>query len=161
MGGLATRVLYRAAFASIGPGTTIVSPRRLSGVERISIGRDVAAYEGAWLATERRGMLSIADATYVGHDVHLHAIDPVAIGARCVLADGVFIASSDHDRDDRHFVHGAGAIVIADDVFPGAEGHRAGRCADRRRGDGGRRGVVTRDVPAGAVVAGVPARTIG
>ena len=37
-GELATRVLYARAFGSIGPGTVIVRPHKLQGVERIHLG---------------------------------------------------------------------------------------------------------------------------
>ncbi|MCS6711628.1 hypothetical protein JSY14_06145 [Brachybacterium sp. EF45031] len=82
------------------------------------------------------------------------------IGTDCVLADGVFIASTDHDRENRHAVHGTGPIMIGDRVFIG---QRAIVLGGVTIGDGATiaaGAVVTRDVPAGAVVAGVPARPL-
>ena len=130
-----------------GPGDR--APHQLRGVDRITLGRDCAIYEGAWLAVEEGGgPLTIGDHTYLGHGVHLHAIDPVRIGSRCVLADGVYVTSTDHDRDDRHRTHGTGAVTIGDDVFLG---QRAVVLGGVTIGDGATvaaHAVVTRDVAA-------------
>ena len=161
-GAVATRVLYRRTFASVGVGTVIVSPRKLQGVERIHLGAGCSVFEGAWLASEPGGgELRIGDNTYLGHDVHLHALDPVTIGSDCVIADGVFVGSSDHDRDDRHRVHGTGAITIGDRVFLGQRSVVLGGVTI---GDGatvGAHAVVTHDVAPGQTVVGIPARPTG
>lgn len=157
-----TNTLYRRAFGHIGRGTVIVAPRQLKGVDNIFLADEVAVFAGVWLQCEPGGgPLRIGNATYLGHDVHVHAIDPVSIGAGCVLADGVFIASTDHGRDDRSITSGSGPISIGDRVFLG---QRAIVLGGVTIGDGatvGAGAVVTKDVPAGAVVAGVPARLLG
>jgi acetyltransferase-like isoleucine patch superfamily enzyme len=161
-GQAATRLLYRRAFGSIGEGTVIVRPHKLQGVQRIHIGAGCSVFEGSWLASEPGGgELRIGDRTYLGHGVHVHAIDPVTIGSGCVLADGVFIGSSDHDRLDRHRVHGTGAITIGDRVFLG---QRCVVLGGVTIGDGatvGAHAVVTRDVAPGQTVVGIPARPVG
>ena len=153
--------LMRAAFAAIGRDTVIVRPLYLQGVDHISIGDGVIVRDGAWLATEgTAGKLTIGSRTYVGHRCHLHSIDPVSIGSDCVFADNVFVASSDHGRTDRHALVGTGEIVIGDHVFLGQNvvvlgGVTIGDGATVAAG-----AVVTRDVPPGAVVGGVPAREL-
>ncbi len=157
-----TRLLYSRAFGSVGEGTVIVRPHKLQGVERIHLGSGCSVFEGAWLASEPGGGdLRIGDRTYLGHGVHLHALDPVTIGSDCVLADGVFVGSSDHDREDRHQVHGSGPITIGDRVFLGQRSVVLGGVTI---GDGatvGANAVVTRDVAPGQTVVGVPARPVG
>lgn len=157
-----TGLLYRRAFGHIGSGSVIVRPLRLAHVQRIRIGRDCAFYEGAWLACEPdQGHLTVGDRNYFGHRVHLHAMDSVTIGTGCVFADDVLVASSDHDRRNRHAVHATGPIIIGDNVFVG---QRAVILGGVTVGDGATiaaHSVVTRDVPAGATVAGVPARAVG
>ncbi len=154
-------LLYRRAFARLGPRTVIVAPRVLRGVDRIAIGSDCAVYPGVWLACEGEdSVIDIGDDTYLGHDVHVHAIDPVRIGSGCVLADGVHVTTTDHDRGDRSATHGTGPVVIGDRVFVGQHAVVLGGVTI---GDGatvGAQSVVTADVPARAVVAGVPARVI-
>lgn len=159
-GALVTALVHRRAFGTLGEGSVIVAPRMLQGVEAIRIGRGVVVRDGGWLAAERGGTLAVGDRCYLGHDVHLHAIDPVRIGSGCVIADGALITSTDHDRVDRHAVHGTGPVTIGDDVFIG---QRAVVLGGITIGDGATvaaGAVVTRDVPAGAVVGGIPARPL-
>lgn len=159
-----TDLVLRRSFASIGAGTVIVKPLVLRGVERISIGARCAVYEGVWLEVEpgeSDAGLIIGDDTYLGHSVHVHALAPVQVGSRCVLADGVLLNSGDHSRADRHDVVPTGPITVGDDVFIGQNAIVLGgvRIGDRATVAAG--AVVTRDVGAGAVVAGVPARPLG
>lgn len=161
VGALRSRTLYARAFGALGSGSVIVSPRLLRGVDRIHIGRGCAIYPGVWLQVEvGGGPLTIGDDIYLGHDVHLHAVDPVTIGDRCVLADGVFIASTDHARGDRSATHGTGPIVIGDDVFIGQRAVVLGGVTIGSGATIGAHAVVTRDVAPGQVVGGVPARPI-
>lgn len=151
----------RRAFAHYGPGTVVVRPRVLRGVDRISLGAGCAVNPGAWLQAEGdAGRISVGDRVYLGHDVHVHSIDPVVVGSDVVLADGVFVGSADHGRSARDAVHGTGPITIGDRVFVG---QRAVVLGGVTIGDGatvGAGAVVTRDVPAGATAVGVPARVV-
>lgn len=154
--------ILRRAFGGLGAGSVIMAPLYLRGVDRIHLGDGVLVRDGAWLAAERDGSsLTVGDDTYVGHRAHLHSIDPVTIGRGCVLADNVMVSTSDHDRRDRHRVHGTGPIHIGDDVFLGQSvvvlgGVTIGDGATVAAG-----AVVIRDVAPGALVGGVPARDIG
>lgn len=161
VGRLWTNVVLKRAFAHIGDRSVIVSPHVLRGVDRIHMGDNCAIYEGAWLQCEGpSSRLTIGDNTYLGHGVHVHAVDPIIIGSGCFLTDGSLISSGRHANDDRHEVQGGGPIQLGDDVFVG---ERAMVLGGVTIGDGatiGANAVVTRDVAAGAVVAGVPARPI-
>jgi acetyltransferase-like isoleucine patch superfamily enzyme len=142
----------------------IVKPLVLRGVEHISIGERCSIYEGAWLQVESgatEGSIAMGDDTYLGHSVHIHALAQVRVGSRCVLADGVLLNSGDHARTDRHDVVPTGPITVGDDVFIGQNAIVLGGV---HIGDGATvaaGAVVTRDVSAGSVVAGVPARPLG
>lgn len=136
----------------------LIRPLMLQGVRGISVGRGTLIRDEAWLGTEYGGTLDIGSRCYIGHRVHMHAIDPVVLGDDCVLADNVFIASADHARDDRHTVHGTGPITIGSRVFIGQNVVILGGVTI---GDGatiGAGAVVTKDVPAGATALGVPAK---
>lgn len=153
----------RAAFGRIGSGSVVISPQMLRGVDRISIGDGVMIREDAWLATENEtSRISIGDDVYMGFRAHIHSIDPVSIGRGCVFADNVMVTTTDHERGpNRHAVHGTGPVVIEDDVFLGQNvvvlgGVRIGAGATVAAG-----AVVIRDVPAGAIVGGVPAKLLG
>ena len=159
-GRLWTRLVLRRTFAHLGDGTVIVSPRVLRGVDRISIGDGCAIYEGVWLQCEDGGRITIGDRTYLGHGVHVHSGDPVLVGSGCVLADGVLVTSADHARDDRHATGSTGPVTIADDVFVGERAIVLGGVSIGAGATVAVAAVVTHDVPAGAVVAGVPARPV-
>lgn len=154
--------LLRPAFAHIGEGAVVIRPEMLQGVDRISIGDYVLIRDGAWLAAEgAAASVAIGNECYIGHRFHVHSIDPVSIGAGCVIADNVMVSSSDHDHSgDRHGVHGTGPVVIEDHVFLGQNvvvlgGVHIGRGATVAAG-----AVVVKDVEAGAVVGGVPAKVL-
>lgn len=163
LGELLTRTLYPHAFGALGKGSVIVLPRKLRRPDRIFIGREVKIYEGSWLAVEdmEQGAIHIGDGTYFGHDVHLHAADPIFVGKDCWFADGVYVGAADHGRENRHEIPTTGPVRIGDNVFIG---QRAIVLGGVTIGDGatiGAAAVVTRDVAPGAVVAGVPARELG
>ncbi|MFW0110144.1 acyltransferase [Rothia sp. P13129] len=155
-----SKTLYAKGFKEFGHGSTIVSPLKMRGVDSICIGENVTIYEGSWLQAESGGTLSIGSGTYIGHRTHLHAVKPVSIGEKCVIADNVMINSGEHSREDLSHIVSRGEIRVGHQVFIG---QNAVVLAGVTIGDGaiiGAGAVVTKDVPAGAVVAGVPAKPL-
>jgi acetyltransferase-like isoleucine patch superfamily enzyme len=109
--------------------------------------------------------LTIGASTWIGHQVLIVVSAPVSIGADVDLAPRVFIGTGSHQIDaDGARSAGAGIsqpVVIEDGVWIGAgaiilPGVRIGRKAVVGAG-----ALVRSDVPAGAIVAGVPAKIIG
>lgn len=160
VGAIASRLLYRRAFAGFGSGTVIVQPLRLRGLERIRLGSGCSIYERSWLEAEPGASIVIGDRTYLGHDVHVHAVGDVSIGSNVLLADGVLVSSGGHDMADEKSLVAGAPITIGDNCFVG---QRAIVVGGVTIGDGatiGAGAVVTRDVPPGATAAGVPAKII-
>lgn len=160
LGKVMTKLVYSRAFSSLGQGTVIVKPLVLRGVERIQLGKHCAIYGRSWLATEQAATLVVGDDVYMGHDVHIHAIDDIFIGSGTSLTDGVLVSNGEHDRDSFQLVRSTGPISIGRGCFLG---QRAIVLGGVTIGDGatiGAGAVVTRDVPAGMTVAGVPARVV-
>lgn len=153
--------LYRRAFRAWGPGTVMVSPLKVQGPERISVGRDCSLFPGVWLAAEPSGDLVIGNCVYLGHRVHLHAVGSVQIGNGCMLTDDVHVGNGGHDPQAKMAVTPGAPIIVGNDVFIGQKAMVLGGVTI---GDGavvGAGAVVTKDVPSGTVVAGVPARPVG
>ncbi len=159
-GAITSRLLYRRAFAAFGEGSVIVSPLKILGTENIRVGDNVAVYEGAWLAAEQGGRLTIGSKTYIGHRAHLHAFADVTIGDECVLADNVLINSAAHVPFAIQEVRSAGTISIGNRVFIGQNVSILGGVTIGDDAIIGAGAVVTRNVPPGSVVAGVPAREL-
>ena len=136
-------------------------PYSLTGTDRIHIGMRCSIFDDAWLAVEEDGgPLHIGDDVSFAPGCHVHVMDPVRIGDRCMLAEGVYVGSADHDKASRHLVTRSGPVSIGNDVFLGIRSVVLGGVTI---GDGatvGAHSVVTRDVAAGSVVAGNPARRI-
>jgi maltose O-acetyltransferase len=107
------------------------------------------------------GAISIGDRTFVNVDAVMLDVAPITIGAACQIATRVQLLTATHpvDPDPRRLGwEYAQPITIADNVWLGGgvivcPGVTIGQ--DTVVGAGA---VVTRDLPAGAVAAGVPAR---
>lgn len=146
--------------AFIGPGVTIEIGKKA----RVELGR------WAWLGhgTKVRcheGVVSIGAKTVMGQECTISAYQHVSIGRECVIADRVMLIDFDHgvvevDRPVRLQGIYKRDVKVGNNVWIGY-----GACILRgvTVGDNaivGTSAVVTRDVPANAVVAGVPARVI-
>ena len=142
-----------------------------SGV-RLEIGRDATLRIGrwAWIGNDTKirvheGEVSIGAKTVIGQECTISAYQHVSIGRECIVADRVMLIDFDHGvveverpirlqgiyKRDVHVAHnvwiGYGACIL--------RGVTVGENAIV-----GTSAVVTRDVPANAVVGGIPARVI-
>ena len=146
--------------AFIGPGVTLEIGRR----GRVELGR------WSWLGhgTKVRcheGVVSIGAKTVLGQECTISAYQHVSIGRECVIADRVMLIDFDHgvvevERPVRLQGIYKRDVRVGNNVWIGY-----GACILRgvTVGDNaiiGTNAVVTRDVPANAVVGGVPARII-
>jgi acetyltransferase-like isoleucine patch superfamily enzyme len=157
---LFTRRLKSDGIAFIGPRVTLQIGRR----GRIALGR------WSWLGHDTKircheGVVSIGAKTVLGQECTISAYQHVSIGRECVIADRVMLIDFDHgvvevDRPIRLQGIYKRDVRVGNNVWIGY-----GACVLRgvTIGDNaivGTSAVVTRDVPANAVVAGIPARVI-
>jgi acetyltransferase-like isoleucine patch superfamily enzyme len=138
------------------PGVRIV---RLAAGTTVRIGPGVLLAHDVGLHLRDRGaVLSIGEGSFVNHRSELIAHERVEIGRHCLLAWDVQVLDS-----DSHSVDGlphTAPVVIGDRVWIGC---RATVLKGVTIGDGAvvaAGSVVTRDVPARALVAGNPARSV-
>lgn len=109
--------------------------------------------------------LVIGDHTFIGKGSEIDVMESITIGAHTLIAPNVFITDHTHNasaglRVDEQGVRSA-PVVIGSDAWVGT---RAVILLGVTIGDGaivGAGAVVTKDVPARAIVAGVPARIMG
>lgn len=122
-------------------------------------------FEGKYDIEVSGGTLSIGSENYFNKNVKIVCFDSVKIGNYCLIADSVHFYDHDHKYEDLHkpvrdqgFV--AAPIVIGNNVWIGAraiilKGVTVGDNAVIAAGS-----VVSRDVPAGAIVGGIPAKVL-
>jgi maltose O-acetyltransferase len=109
------------------------------------------------------GAISIGDGTFVNVDAVMLDVAPITIGAACQIATRVQLLTATHpiDPEPRRLGWEYGApITIADNVWLGGGVIVCPGVAIGEDTVVGAGAVVTRDLPAGVVAAGVPARVL-
>jgi acetyltransferase-like isoleucine patch superfamily enzyme len=137
----------------------------LHGSRRIHLGQELYVYPGQYWETQGEGSLCIEDRVVISRGVHLVAHAGVHIGAGTMIGEYASIRDANHRRggapsDLRVSGHESAAIRVGRGVWIG---RGAAILAGVQIGDGAviaANAVVTRDVAAGAVVGGVPARPL-
>ena len=131
---------------------------------RLRFGRFVWIGDGTKIRCHE-GVVEIGDKTVIGQECTISAFQRVRIGEQCVIADRAMFIDFDHgavevERPIRQQGIYKRDVEVGSNVWIGY-----GACILRgvRVGDNsivGTSAVVTKDVPANAVVGGVPARVI-
>lgn len=161
------RVLgYRlAGGANIHPKCLIEAGVRIDRPWLLSLGARSVVQQGAWLSVTHDGAcLVIGEHGFVGRHVVIEVSLAVTIGRGALIAPNVYITDHNHGLNVGVAMFEqpckATPVVIGDDVWIGANcvilpGVTIGSGAVVAAG-----AVVNRDVPANAIVAGVPARVV-
>jgi acetyltransferase-like isoleucine patch superfamily enzyme len=131
---------------------------------RIHFGRFVWIGDGTKIRCHE-GAVEIGDKTVFGQECTISAYQRVRIGAQCVIADRAMFIDFDHGIAEVERPIRVQGIYKRDTVVGSNVWIGYGACVLRgvRVGDNsviGTNAVVTRDVPANAVVGGVPAKVI-
>ena len=105
--------------------------------------------------------LEVGDHAWIGEEVFILNFEPVRIGAQVCVSQRAFLCTGNHDYRDPQFTYRNAPITIGNGAWVGASvfvgpGVEIGDEAVLAAGS-----VVTRHVPANAVVAGNPAGELG
>lgn len=164
--------LFRSKCKRVGERFKMEQLPYLTGQGQIHIGNNVRLSGKSAIAFSNQlgdaPLLEIGDGTFIGHDCGLHVARHVKIGRNTLIAKGVSVYDFDghsydpQERRDDELIQSTNArqVTIGDDVWVGTKaiilkGVTIGDGAIVAAGS-----VVTRDVPAGVVVAGNPAKEI-
>jgi acetyltransferase-like isoleucine patch superfamily enzyme len=130
---------------------------------RVEIGRGVVIHPDVTIHVH--GTLRLADGVTLGRGVYLDADELVSIGRGSGLAEWVSVHDGQHlpGLDDTPFMqrpYQTRPIVIEDNVWLGAKVTVQGGVRIGHHSVVGSNAVVTKDIPAGVVAAGIPAAVI-
>ncbi|HVE71688.1 MAG TPA: acyltransferase [Thermoanaerobaculia bacterium] len=158
--------LLRLRGAKIGPKTTLRTTVSIRRPWCIALGTRVDVEHGVYLKiVSDDASLSAGDYVFIGAGSEIDVAQAVTIGAHSLIAPQVFITDHTHLAEAGRRINQQGTrvapVVIGEDAWIGT---RAVILPGVSIGDGaivGAGAVVTRSVPANAIVAGVPAKIIG
>ncbi|MDQ1472476.1 MAG: hypothetical protein QOJ99_3956 [Bryobacterales bacterium] len=142
----------------------ILGTPEIHGTGRISLGRNLYLYRELYLETQGAGEISIGDNVVISRGTHIVSFARVTIGAGSMVGEYTSIRDANHrfqgEASLRESGHDGAPITIGRNVWIG---RGVAILAGVTIGDDavvGANAVVTRNVPEGAVVAGVPARPL-
>lgn len=142
----------------------VLGRAEVRGTGMVRIGRNVLLYPGLYLETKESGSIEIGDGVVLSRGVHIVSRVGVRIGHGTMIGEYTSVRDANHSRDAglpiRESGHVARPITIGNEVWIGRgvailPGVDIGDYATV-----GANAVVTRDVPDGATVVGVPAREV-
>ena len=161
---LTTAKAYLASVDEVGTGVRTLERPRIDNQGFISIGAHTLVRSvnvPCELATSQGARLTIGADCSINYGVSIGCTKSIQIGERCRLGPYVMIVDSAfHELLDRSKRPQSEPVIIGDDVWIGAKASVMPGVTIGRGAVVGTGAVVTKDVPAFAVVAGVPAKVV-
>jgi len=154
-------LFHHATLGAVGAGTRFQANVRLHPAQQVTFGRDCYVWKGVSASSENpKGYLHVGDRVQINRDVHLDMTGGLIIGDDVMLSESAVLYTHDHGIDPRSAPTLCPKTIEAG-VWIGMRAVILPNC--KRIGAGaiiGAGAVVTKDVPAGAIVAGNPAHVL-
>lgn len=150
--------------AKLSTSVVVLGRTWVYGSGNITFGEDALIYPDLHLETQSAAKIVLGDRVVISRGVHLVAMDGITIGSGTMIGEYTSIRDANHTRLDGISLRDAGhttkSISIGNEVWIG---RGVTVLSGVTIGDGatiGANAVVTRDVSAGTIVAGVPAKPL-
>ena len=157
--------LLAAALHEPLPASVIVLGKAsIHGTGRIHIGENVLLYPDIHLETQGNARIELGDGLVISRGTHIVAVAGVSIGKGSMIGEYASIRDANHTRDPdrplRDSGYSAKPIEIGQEVWLGRGVTVLGGVQIGDKATVGANAVVTRDVPEGLTVVGIPAMPI-
>ena len=133
---------------------------------RLTIGNGTLLEPGCWITMSPDASIAIGEGTFLNRGTMLAATDRIEIGDHTMFANGCFIGDASHRYDDPDMpitwqgFTSKGPTRVGDNTWLGANVVVTSGVTIGERCVIGANSVVTRDIPAFSVAAGIPARVL-
>lgn len=148
----------------VDPSVVVLGQIEVHGSGQIALGKNLFLYPGLYFETRDTGSITVGDGVVMSRGVHLVSYDEITIGEGTGIGEYTSIRDANHTRGDGSSVRTSGhqghRISIGRNVWIGRGVTVLPGVTIGDNAVVGANAVVVRDVPAGCVVAGVPARPI-
>lgn len=162
----ATRLYAHASLAAqlrppLPASVVVLGRSTVHGTGAIQFGEHTLLYPDLHLETQGSASIELGDGVVLSRGVHLVAMAGITIGRGCMIGEYTSIRDANHVRREgvplRDAGHSAKPIILGEEVWIGRGVTILGGISIGDHATVGANAVVTRDVPANAVVGGVPA----
>ena len=133
---------------------------------RLEIGRDTLLEPGCWLTLSPQARITIGSGCFLNRNTMLAAVELIEIGDHVMFANNCFVGDADHRYDDPskpvtwQGFEPKGPVRIGSNCWFGVGCVVTGGVEIGERSVIGANSVITRDLPAGVIAAGAPAKVI-